>query len=113
MKLLEKLRFAFLFTPLLLACSGSDDARDGSPYQRGACPFMPPPGVTVECGRLTVAENRSAATPAERGSLELAVGVFKARTPSTNAVPLLFLTGGPGEAALDDVALLWSTFAPL
>src|SRR5579859_6250599 len=63
--------------------------------------------------RLTVAENRKAATPAERGSLSLAVGVFKARTPIPNAVPLGFLTGGPGEAALDEIAILWPEFAPL
>jgi pimeloyl-ACP methyl ester carboxylesterase len=108
------LPFAIAFTPALLACSSSDDNSPPSgPYQRGTCPFAVPQGVTVECGRLTVAENRNGATPQERGSLELAVGVFKARTPSPNSVPLVFLTGGPGEGALDDAALMWPAFAPL
>src|SRR5579859_3189448 len=106
-------RFAIVLAPALLACSSSDNSTTLPPYQRGDCPFVPPQGVTVECGRLTVAENRKAATPAERGSLSLAVGVFKARTPIPTAVPLRFLYGGPGEAALDEIAILWPEFAPL
>jgi pimeloyl-ACP methyl ester carboxylesterase len=95
--------------------SGPDAAvpppSDEGTYQRAACPFVPPTGVTVECGYLTVAEDRRASSPAQRGKLQLAVAVFKSRAPSSAATPLLYLDGGPGGPALDDVVGAWSLFA--
>src|SRR6266545_7204271 len=101
------LSFFVLCVSFLGACSSSDGgpaSPDTPHYETGACPFTPPTGVTVDCGRLTVAENRKGATPAERGSLELAAAIFRAHTPSAMSVPLIYLTGGPGEGGLDEVA---------
>ena len=67
----------------------------------------------MECGYLTVAEDCQASSPTDRGALQLAVGVFKADHPSAGAAPLLYLDGGPGGPALDDVVALWRLFAPL
>src|SRR5258706_10333370 len=51
-------------------------------YQRASCPFVPPSGVSVEGGYLTVAENPGASSPGERGVLLLAAGVFQAAPPN-------------------------------
>jgi len=67
----------------------------------------------VECGYLTVAEDRLASSPTERGELQLAVGVFKAVHPNAAVAPLIYLDGGPGAPALDDVVGGWPLFAPL
>jgi pimeloyl-ACP methyl ester carboxylesterase len=79
-------------------------------YTRAPCPFVPPLGIEVDCGYLTVAENRKGSSPKERGTLELAVGVFKSGGPSPSAPPLLYLDGGPGGPALDDVVGGWPLF---
>jgi pimeloyl-ACP methyl ester carboxylesterase len=79
-------------------------------FQTAPCPFVPPRGVEVQCGYLTVAENRKGASAAERGALQLAVGIFKAGGPSSSAPPLLYLDGGPGGPALDDVMGNWPLF---
>jgi pimeloyl-ACP methyl ester carboxylesterase len=79
-------------------------------YAHAPCPFVPPMGIEVDCGYLTVAENRKGSSPKERGTLELAVGVFKAGGPSPSAPPLLYLDGGPGGPALDDVVGGWPLF---
>src|SRR5260370_8589962 len=119
----RSLRFPFLIhslcillVSLLGGCSSSEGgaAPQNVPLsQSGPCRFAPPAGVTVDCGRLTVAENRKGTTPAERGSLELAVAIFRAHTPTAMSVPLVYLAGGPGEGAIDDVVTLWSAFGPL
>jgi pimeloyl-ACP methyl ester carboxylesterase len=79
-------------------------------FQSAPCPFVPPRGVDVSCGYLTVAENRRGASPQERGKLELAVGIFKAGGPSPTLPPILYLDGGPGGPALDDVVAGWPLF---
>lgn len=77
-------------------------------FEEDACPFDEaelPEGVAVRCGWLTVWQNRS---HPEGGTLRLAVALLP---PADSAVaapapdPLVFLSGGPGGAAV--------RFAPL
>lgn len=55
----------------------------------------------VECGSVIVPQDR--AHPAE-GTLRLAVAVFRARSGTHAADPLIFLDGGPGARTLDSYA---------
>lgn len=57
-----------------------------------------PARVAAECGSFAVAENR--AEPAGR-TIELQVAVIPATTRRRTPDPLVFITGGPGQAALE------------
>ena len=88
-------------------------AQDSVPlFERAPCPFEEAVPDAVECGWLTVPENRS-----ESGgrNLRLAVAVTKARGDSPRPDPLVFLTGGPGQSGLEPVprsfdSPFWSRF---
>lgn len=66
-----------------------------------ACEFKVPAGAAVECGFLTVPEER---TGDLTDTIQLAVAIY--RSPSANPAPdpVLFLQGGPGSSAV-----AWST----
>ena len=66
-------------------------------YEKADCPFDKPQGVTVECGYLTVPEDR--AKPAGP-TVRLAVGRFKAAAANPLPDPILYLEGGPGGSPL-------------
>jgi pimeloyl-ACP methyl ester carboxylesterase len=67
-------------------------------YQRVACRLDPPRGWTVECGYLTVPENR--AKPASN-LITLAVAVVKADSARPLKDPIVYLDGGPGGSVLE------------
>ena len=73
-------------------------------FEFDQCPF---PGnyVGVECGYLTVPENRRAPNSP---SIELAVAVVKSENDGAQ-IPLIYLEGGPGGSALDGVELWLDT----
>jgi pimeloyl-ACP methyl ester carboxylesterase len=67
------------------------------------CPFDVPGSSDVECGYLTVPENRSLAkTP----TIGLAVAIVYApdSVAAEDNAPIVYLAGGPGGSALDDFA---------
>ena len=64
------------------------------PFEWGGCKFDIPVGVKVDCGYLTVPENRS--DPASR-TIRLHVGIFRSENANKAADPILYLGGGPGE----------------
>ncbi|NJN67175.1 MAG: alpha/beta fold hydrolase [Chloroflexaceae bacterium] len=66
-------------------------------FEPSACPFGVPGGIRVECGYLTVPEDRR--QPASR-PIQLAVAVVPARGAAPVADPVVYLSGGPGSAAL-------------
>jgi pimeloyl-ACP methyl ester carboxylesterase len=66
-------------------------------FEPGACPFGVPAGMDVECGYLTVPEDRS--QPDSR-PIHLAVAVVPARGATPAPDPVVYLSGGPGSAAL-------------
>jgi len=79
-------------------------------FEEALCPFGLPPGQvegdTVDCGYLTVPENR---TNAQSPTIRLAVAIFH---PPESPVPdpIVYLSGGPGGSALE---LIQYTFAQL
>lgn len=66
-------------------------------YEQTECLFSRPTGYVVECGWLTVPEDRS---EAEGRTIRLHVARFKSTNPSPAADPVVFLSGGPGSSAL-------------
>jgi pimeloyl-ACP methyl ester carboxylesterase len=78
---------------------------DAAPvFEPGPCGFALPSGRvegdTVRCGALVVPENRD--DPTGR-SLRLAVAIFKNPGGATSADPIVYLSGGPGGSALEDI----------
>lgn len=72
---------------------------DGAPsYEPAACRFGIPSGVDVECGYLTVPEDRSRP---ERRRIRLHVAVFKSSSSNPEPDPVIYLMGGAGGDALD------------
>ena len=80
-----------------VAQSGVITAVSGE-YQPADCPFNAPGRYNVECGYLTVPENRARAGSPD---IQLAVAII----PAPNGAeypPLIYLAGGPGSSALDE-----------
>jgi pimeloyl-ACP methyl ester carboxylesterase len=72
-------------------------------FEADDCPFDPPNGYDIECGYLTVPENR---TVSDSADIQLAIAIVYAQdqdAAETNA-PVVYLAGGPGGSALDDFA---------
>jgi pimeloyl-ACP methyl ester carboxylesterase len=66
-------------------------------FESSACPFRVPGDLTIECGYLTVPEDRS--QPDSR-MIQLAVARVPTRSATPAPDPLIYLSGGPGSAAL-------------
>lgn len=75
-------------------------------YEEARCAFELPPGEvdgeTVDCGYLTVPEDRN--SPNGR-SIQLAVAVFRHPDGNPEPDPVLYLEGGPGGSALEFIYL--------
>jgi pimeloyl-ACP methyl ester carboxylesterase len=74
-------------------------------YQAAPCPFDVPAGAAVDCGYLTVAEDRavgiaSSSLEASTRVIRLAVAIYRSHGDQPSADPVLYLHGGPGGAAL-------------
>ena len=89
---------------VLCGCAPAAGAASGSSYASAPCPNPIYPnvpqldlGAGVECGYLSVPENR--AHPDGR-RIRLAVAKAKATSPTPAADPLLYLAGGPGGSGL-------------
>lgn len=71
-------------------------------FAEAPCPFRLPPGQvegpTVECGYLTVPENR--ADPAGR-EIRLAVAILRHPDGASEPDPIIYLEGGPGGSPLE------------
>lgn len=80
-------------------------------FENRNCWFVTPPGVSVRCGSVVVAESRKRSARAPK-TVRLAVAVFSKSEMSARE-PLFFLSGGPGDAAIDVVRLFPSAFFPL
>jgi pimeloyl-ACP methyl ester carboxylesterase len=66
-----------------------------SRFLSAPCAFDPPAGARIECGWLTVPEDRSAAG---RQTIRLHVAIYKSRSRPVPD-PILWLVGGPGGRA--------------
>lgn len=75
-------------------------------FQHAPCPKTPEPIAALRqarCGFLVVPENRS--NPRGR-TIRLAVAIVPARAKFPEADPIVFMAGGPGEAAILDIPFL-------
>lgn len=83
--------------------SEAEDALASSNFEASDCPFELPNGYDIECGYLTVPENR---TLAGSPDIQLVVAIVYApdSEAAANNAPVIYLAGGPGGSALDDFA---------
>lgn len=75
-------------------------------FENAACPKTPEPIEalkTARCGFLIVPENRSARNGK---TIRIAVAIVRSRSKRAKPDPILFLAGGPGEAAILDTPFL-------
>src|SRR6185503_15801437 len=80
------------------------------PYETAKCQFEIPEGIDVSCGYLTVPEDRG--SPGGK-TLRLHAAVFKSKSTTPAADPVIYLDGGPGAHSLEGVPLAFqSRFAP-
>jgi pimeloyl-ACP methyl ester carboxylesterase len=63
-------------------------------FEATSCKFAPPSGYLLECGYLTVPENR---TNPDTQMIRLHVAIFRSRNPNAAPDPLIHLSGGPGS----------------
>ena len=81
-----------------------------SEFEPGECQFETPPGQTVDCGYLTVPEDRG---QPDGPTIRLSVAIFKSQSDDPAPDPIVYLEGGPGGKALKAVPLVFnSRFAP-
>ena len=79
-------------------------------YQEAECKFSKPAGVTVTCGDLTVPEDRS---KPDGKTIKLHVAVFKSKSANPQPDPVVYLEGGPGGHALENLEFSFpSSFEP-
>ena len=93
-----------LLSAALTACSGSKHAQPTAAvalpavqYERSVCPVGGPGDQQLECGYLTVPENR---TRGDTRTIRLAAAVMKSTSATPAKDPILYLSGGPGDPAL-------------
>lgn len=73
-------------------------AQDSAPtFEASPCAFLAPTDQNVECGYVTVPENRS---DPDSNTIRLAVAIFKAKSATPAADPIIYLEGGPGGNSL-------------
>ena len=108
-------RFSLVLLALLVcsSCSAQSTVPSPSPsvkttprFEAAACPKTPEPIEelkTARCGFLIVPENR--AIPNGR-IIRIAVAIVRSQSMHPLPDPILFLAGGPGEAAILDIPFL-------
>jgi pimeloyl-ACP methyl ester carboxylesterase len=79
------------------ASPGSDQSGYTPKYEKANCPFDKVQGVTVDCGYLTVPEDR---TNPKGATIRIAVARYKAALPNPASDPIVYLEGGPGGSPL-------------
>jgi pimeloyl-ACP methyl ester carboxylesterase len=100
-----KIFFVVALALLALAAAGHE-ARSTPRFEAAPCPKTPEPISALRnarCGFLVVPENRS--RPDGR-MLRLAVAIVSSQVKPAQPDPIVFLAGGPGEAAILDTPFL-------
>ncbi len=87
------------------AAPAPSPARSAARYETAPCEFPVPAGVSVECGWLTVPENR--AKPDNGREVRLHVAIFRSTRPNPPPDPIVYLEGGPGVDALERLPLVF------
>jgi pimeloyl-ACP methyl ester carboxylesterase len=89
-----------LWLSLITAIPGTalaQTAPSRSVFESGRCAVQVAPDEKIECGTLSVPENRAIA---DSRLIRLPVMIFRSRSSQPVADPVIFLTGGPGNSAL-------------
>lgn len=105
-----KLAIVWLFVILLslpAMAAIPAQANDRRPYEHVPCQFKIPQNAVIECGYLTVPEDR---TKQNSRTIRIAVAVFKAAAKRPKPDPIVFLMGGPGGYALKSLPRIYSAF---
>ena len=76
-------------------------------FEWGACEFDIPVGASVNCGYLTVPEDRG---QPERRQIRLHVGVFRTDAADKAPDPILYLGGGPGENSTESSSYFYDDY---
>jgi pimeloyl-ACP methyl ester carboxylesterase len=79
----------------------SEPASSPPVFEPSPCPVEPQPELDVECGVVRVSLHR--ADP-EAGEVSLAVARVRSSSPEGALDPIVWLSGGPGRAALEQLA---------
>ncbi len=66
-------------------------------FEPGKCQFPVPEGAIVDCGFVTVPEDRYADA---NDTIRLAVAVYRSREGAAADIPVIYLQGGPGQEAI-------------
>jgi pimeloyl-ACP methyl ester carboxylesterase len=72
-------------------------------FESGPCAAEVPADAPIECGTLTVAENRNRP---QRAQVQLPVAIVRSQAAVKAPDPIVFLTGGPGAPALPIAGLV-------
>lgn len=67
-------------------------------YEEAACPVKVAPGEGIECGVLTVPENRK---KARSRAIRLPVMIFRSTAAAPAIDPIVYLPGGPGLSSIE------------
>jgi pimeloyl-ACP methyl ester carboxylesterase len=97
-----------LIVILTLAAQSVTAQTDSLPrFESAECAFTAPSGRAVECGYLIVPEDRQ--NP-EGGTLRLHVAIIKAASSNPAPDPVVYLEGGPGGSALEQIDQTFEAF---
>jgi pimeloyl-ACP methyl ester carboxylesterase len=91
------LTLCLAFAGALPGVSLAQTPRTRAVFEPGACAVEVASDEKIDCGTLTVPENRSAA---DSRTIRLPVIIFRSRAAQPASDPVMFLTGGPGNSAL-------------
>ncbi len=69
-------------------------------FESASCPMDTPAGAMVDCGYLTVPEDR---TQPDGRQVRLAVAILRSTSPTPAPDPIIYLEGGPGGTALNSL----------
>ncbi|KQN25443.1 hypothetical protein ASE86_04175 [Sphingomonas sp. Leaf33] len=95
---LSHLAAPFLVAVIATAAHAADGKRVEARFERSACAVAVVPGERIECGVLSVPENRR---KARSRTIRLPVMIFRstAAVPATD--PIVYLPGGPGLSSIE------------
>lgn len=79
-------------------------------FEHSPCTAAVPTGQSVDCGYLTVPENRN---EANGRTIRLPVAVFKSQSAEKKPDPIVYLDGGPGADTLKELPGLYEALKPL
>jgi pimeloyl-ACP methyl ester carboxylesterase len=91
-------------------CAPAEKPRPPATYTLGDCPYKLPTSYKVECGVLSVAENRS---DPQSKTIQIQGAVVKTDNPSPAPDPVVYLAGGPGSSGSGELSIVLGPYSAL